>query len=69
MPAPAFWQLSFNTLSVMQHEQIGSISKTGLWQAGIHNSCFPDDLQIRESMVILIILNKALNNHASFSIQ
>jgi len=39
LPAHAFWRLRFNPLQVMLREQIGSISKIGLWQAGIHHSC------------------------------
>jgi len=38
LPAHASWRLRFNQLQVMLQEQIGSISKIGLWQAGIHHS-------------------------------
>jgi hypothetical protein len=38
LPVHASWRLRFNPQQVMLQEQIGSISKIGLWQAGIHNS-------------------------------
>ena len=38
LPAHASWRLSFNPLRAMLREQIGSINKIGLWQAGIQYS-------------------------------